>query len=160
MTSDRFYDIFKVAGKLIALSDEGQDYSANLKSYLTATEQQVVATASGSPDPYSELTGFTVPLVNSMRNIVQSLDRIELTVKAGLDNYLRTVSTELDLTPSAPVATIATALKSAMADAEQTVAPSGSFFDYFADEYSVNLPVPSGAADETIPDALITVTLL
>lgn len=155
MDSSRIHEVFRVAGKLIALGQTGEQYAEDIKAHVVATEEQVVA-ASGSPDPFAALLSFTVPLVGSMRNITQGLDRIPLVARAGLDNYLRTVAPELDESASAPPATLVNALKSAMQAAGDSVEPSGSFADYFMGQYAVALPQDE---DATVPDSLITITV-
>jgi len=154
MTSQRIYEIFKLAGKLIALSDLGDDYSASLKAAITATEQQI-ATASGSPDRYSNLIGITLPLATSMRNVTSAVDRLPLVARSAFENLLRVIAPELNEDPSAPAATIATALKAAMVSTGDSVQASGNFDDYLI--YYGGVPVD---ADPTIPDGLITITVI
>src|SRR4051794_19746627 len=130
MTINRIYELFTVFGKLLMLDNIGDDYAAGAKAHLIATERQWVA-ASGSADPYRELTTFFSPLVRSSMPVTQALDRVATIAKSAMDNYVRAVGPELGQDQTAAPATILNALMSSMQASAQTVAPSGAFWTWF-----------------------------
>lgn len=155
MNDDRINEVFRTVGKLLYLNELGVAYGSGVKAAIVALQDQT-ASASGSANPYAELQNFIGPMLNNTRTIVQSLDRVPLVARSGVDTYLRAIAPELGETIGTAPATIATALKEAMVSAAQFVEPSGAFADYFNDNYSVALPSNEVA---TIPDSLISITI-
>lgn len=157
MNSTRIQEVFKTFGKLINLDrNYGTPYASGLRSAFTAVQRQI-ATATNAADPYDELLTVVYPLLNAARSIVQGLDRLPLTAKAGVDAYVQIIGSELSQANGTPPATVLSALASTMTSAGQTVAPSGTFYKYFFTTYGVQLP-QSGSA--TISDGLITTVIV
>lgn len=158
MTADRFQEVFATIGKLIYFNQLGTEQATDLKSALVAIQQQT-ASATLATDPYAALNGFVGPTVANSRNIVQSLDRVGLVAKAGVENYVRSLAGELGAAPTLTPSSLLSALAEAMTDAEQTVVEGGVIFQYILDRWSVSLPT-ADEEDATISDELVTAELV
>lgn len=155
MESNRIQEVFRTIGKLLYIDDIGESYATGIKAAVVALQEQTAA-ASGAADPYAELQSFIGPALNSTRPVVQSLERLPLIARAGVDSYLRAIAPELGQNASTTPATIANALRGQMVSNDDSVEPSGAFADYFTSNYAVALPTDDPA---TVPDTLITITV-
>jgi hypothetical protein len=156
MNSNRVAEIMYTVGKLLYLAEQGTTASANIEAAMTAVQIQN-ASASGSADPYNELQVFTSPLLQQSLSITQAIDRIGNLTSAGIGYYLRAIVGELNVAPTAAPANIAAALGIAMQSSGDTVYPSGTIANYFANTFGANLPTNPAPS---IPDSIITVTII
>ena len=158
MNSTRIREVFKSFGKLLNLDrNYGVPYASGVRAAVAAIEHQNAA-AANSADPYGELQSFIGPALNSVRSVVQGLDRLPTIAKSGVDSFIRVVgAAELNQPSSTPPATVLASLIASMNTASETVAPSGTFYNYFLTKYGVQLPQHS---PPTIADSLITTTIV
>ncbi len=156
MNAQRIQTVFRTLGKLIRLSDMGVANASGVKAHLAAVERQMTA-YDDSADPYRELTTFLAPLVRSFQPVTQSLDRVSMMSKAAADNLLRAVASEFSQPTTATPVAVVNSLKASMLTNAQTVAPSGRFWRFVNDNYSIELPQ---ASSPTVNEEWVTSTVI
>ncbi|HEV2294567.1 MAG TPA: hypothetical protein VGR35_11990 [Tepidisphaeraceae bacterium] len=156
MTPDRIRELFKIIGKLIRLGEIGAAAASGVKDHLVAVQEQFAA-ASGSKDPYGEMSSFLVPTLTNSRPPTQGMDRLTTIARSGADLYLSAVAAELGLPANSPAASVMAAIKTAMQAHAQQVPPSGAFYTFALTGYAVQLPQGN---PPTIDDGWITTVIV
>ncbi|MGE5607720.1 MAG: hypothetical protein ACM359_00555 [Bacillota bacterium] len=150
---DRFVEVFQTFGKLVNLSNLGIAQASGMRDAITSTHVQM-AHAEVSPHLYDDLSTVAVPLTQRMAAITASLDRVPSLARAAAESYLHALADELGESNTATTTTLLETMRVQMVACSGSIAPSGQFYSYFADNFGfTTLPT---AAEPKFSEAWIT----
>jgi hypothetical protein len=151
LTPSQTYEIFKIVGKLIFLSNMAPPQVTAFKKAAMGLVDQGI---DGDAEEFEWHQQVATPATAAVSSVNAALAQVPTDARASIESYLsRFVAPLVDVSVGTPAATVIDTLVGAMGG--ETVVAGGQFATYFEDTWGKQLPTAEFGS-ETIPDTWVT----